>query len=155
MQRFVFLGVALAAALALPAAALANAEQSGIPIVDETFLLVIDDPCTGLALHGDATENGQIRYTDLGDQGHHERVFTTGVVDLFDADDSFVGTWTYEVRFIDAYPPDAQGHVTLWLAGPIAYADGSRAIVRVLEQQTFGKGDVLKLEFLRSICGGG
>ena len=93
--------------------------------------------------------------SDLGDQGHHERVFTKGIVEFYDDEETFVGMWTYDVRFIDAFPPDAQGHVTYWLAGPMAYADGSRAIVRVLEQQTFAKGDVLKLEFLRSVCGGG
>ena len=156
MERSLFLGLAVTAAfaLALPAAVLAKAEQASIEIVEETFLLELDDPCTGVALHGEATESGHIRLTDLGDQGQHERVYTKGIVDLYDAEDSFVGTWTYAVRFINAYPPDAQGHVTYWLRGPIVFADGSRAQMHWVEQQTFGKGDVLKRQFIRASCGG-
>src|SRR5262245_18273762 len=59
------------------------------------------------------------------------------------------------VRFIDAYPPDAQGSVTYWLNGQIVYADGNTASIRVLVQQVCDKGDVLNREFLKTSCGGG
>jgi hypothetical protein len=154
MQRVSFLGLALLVVLAMPATVLARAEQIVFPIVDETFLLEFDDPCTGLALHGDAVENGLVRTTDLGDGGYHDRVSVTGRVDLFDADDAFVGTWTYRLRFLDQFPPDGQGAVTMFQVGPLTYADGSRAIVQGHSHEVFGKGDVLKREFFKTVCGG-
>ena len=154
MRRISIMGLALAALCMAPATALGKAEQFVDRIVDETFTLEIDDPCTGVALHGEATENGQIRTTDLGSRGLHERVNTNGLVELFDHQGAYVGTWTYQVRFINALPPGGQGAVTLWLGGPMTYADGARASWHWLEQQVFGKGDVPKRDFIKSSCGG-
>lgn len=154
MSRIAAMALALMAMLAMPASALGAAEQYVFEIVDETFTLELDDPCTGRTLHGEATENGLVRFTDLGDLGHHQRVAADGIVELYDTDETFVGTWMYQVRFVDAYPPEAQGAVTYWLNGPIVYADGSRAHMRWLEQQVFSKGDVLKRSFINGSCGG-
>jgi hypothetical protein len=155
MHRISLLGLALLVVLATPAAVLARADQVVFQIVDETFLLEFDDPCTGLALHGDAIENGLVRSTDLGDGGYHDRVAVTGSVDLYDDDDAFVGTWTYRLRFLDQFPPDGQGAVTMFQVGPMRYADGSRAIIQGHSHEVFGKGDVLKREFFKTVCGGG
>jgi hypothetical protein len=143
-------------ALVAPAVVAAPAEQIVIRLVDEPADLEFEDPCTGEAVHGVGFETGILRITDLGDQGHHQRVTVRGVADLFDSEDNFVGTWTYRLRFIDQFPPDGQGAVHLIAVGPLEYADGHTAIVRVLfEHQVFGKGDILKREFSNASCGGG
>jgi hypothetical protein len=83
------------AAAAVPAAAVgADAEQIVITLVDEPAPWDFDDPCTGDAVHGIGLESGVVRITELGDQGHHERVNVRGVAELSDSDDNFVGTWT-------------------------------------------------------------
>lgn len=142
-------------ALTAPAAIGARAEQFVIPLVDFPAPLEFDDPCTGEAVHGVGFESGVVRFTDLGDQGHHQRDTTRGVADLYDSEDNFVGTWTYRLRFRDQFPPDAQGAVLLIAVGPLEYADGHTAIVRVLFEHTvFSKGDILKREFSNATCGG-
>lgn len=142
-------------ALIAPAVVAAPAEQIVIRLVDEPAELEFEDPCTGESVHGVGFESGVIRITDLGDQGHHQRVTVRGVADLFDSEDNFVGTWTYRLQFRDQFPPDGQGAVLLIAVGPLEYADGHTAIVQVIfEHQVFGKGDVLKHEFSKATCGG-
>jgi hypothetical protein len=142
-------------ALVVPAAAgAAGAEQFVIPIVDEEAPWDFDDPCTGDAVHGVALENGFVRVTELGDQGHHVRADVRGVVDLFDSDGNFVGTWTYDLRLGDQFPPDAQGAVLIIAIGPLEYADGHTAIVQTHTHQVFEKGDIVKREFFKATCGG-
>jgi hypothetical protein len=138
-------------ALVAPAPVAARAEQIVITLVDEPAPWEFKDPCTGEAVHGLGLESGVARITDLGEQGHHVRVNVHGVADLYDSDENFVGMWTYRLRFRDQY---AQGAVLLLAAGPLEYADGHTAIVKVLEHEVFGKGDVLKREFLKATCGG-
>jgi hypothetical protein len=156
--RKLFCVMVAAVALAMlgaPAAVGARADQFVITLVDFPAPLEFDDPCTGEAVHGVGFETGVVRFTDLGDQGHHQRDTTRGVADLYDSDDNFVGTWTYRLRFRDQFPPDGQGAVLLIAVGPLEYADGRTAIVQVLfEQQVFGKGDILKREFFKATCGG-
>ena len=152
--RWFAAGVIGLAALGAPATALAGATQHVIEI-DEIFLLEFDDPCTGTALHGDAAETGLLRSTDLGDGGYHDRISVTGIADLYDDAGEYVGTWTYRLRFLDQFPPDAQGAVALVQVGPIVYADGTRAIVQGHQHEVFGKGDILKREFFKTICAGG
>ena len=140
--------------LGAPPATAAPAEHVVIPIVNVLEPIDFEDPCTGLALHGIATENGEAHIVDLGDRGHHVRIETLGVVDLYDEQDEFVGTWTYRLRFGDQYPPDGQGAVHMSAVGRLTYADGDVAIVRVLfEHEVFGKGDVSKREFANASCG--
>ena len=142
-------------ALVVPAAAgAAGAEQFVIPIVDEEATWDFDDPCTGDAVHGVGLEDGFIRVTELGDRGHHVRADVRGVVDLFDSDGNFVGTWTYDLRFGDQFPPDAQGAVLIIAIGPLEYADGHTAIVQAHTHQVFEKGDIVKREFFKATCGG-
>jgi hypothetical protein len=156
-DRFRVLCVVIAAtglaALTAPAA-VAAAEQIVFTVADEPAPWEFDDPCTGEAVHGVGLESGVVRITELGDQGHHVRVDVDGVADLYDGEENFVGTWTYSLHFSDQFPPDAQGAVALVAVGPLEYADGHTAIVRVLEHEVFGKGDVLKREFLKASCGG-
>jgi hypothetical protein len=142
-------------ALVAPAAFAAPAEQFVITLVDEPADLEFDDSCTGEAVHGVGFESGVVRFTDLGDQGHHQRDTVRGVADLYDSEDNFVGTWTYRLQFRDQFPPDGQGAVLLIAVGPLEYADGHTAIVRVLFEHTvFGKGDILKRQFSKASCGG-
>jgi hypothetical protein len=142
-------------ALVVPATAVsADAEQTVTPLVDEPALWDFDDPCTGDAVHGDGLESGVLRETELGDQGHHLRVNVRGLVELFDSDDNFAGTWTYHLRFGDQFPPDGQGAVHLIAVGPLQYADGHTAIVHVHEHAVFEKGDITKREFIKATCGG-
>jgi hypothetical protein len=142
-------------ALVAPAAVATPAEQFVITLVDEPADLEFTDPCTGEALHGVGFESGVVRFTELGDQGHHQRDNVRGVADLYDSEDNFVGTWTYRLRFRDQFPPDAQGSVLLIAVGPLEYADGHTAIVQVIfEHNVFGKGDILKHEFSKATCGG-
>ena len=141
-------------AFTAPAAVGAGAEQFVITLVDEPAPWEFDDPCTGDAVHGVGLESGVLRFTDLGDRGHHLRVNVGGVADLFDSDENFVGTWTYRVRFGDQFPPDGQGAVGLIAVGPLAYADGHTAIVQVHEHEVFAKGDILRREFFKATCGG-
>jgi hypothetical protein len=142
-------------ALVVPATAVgADAEQIVTTLVDEPAPWDFDDPCTGDAVHGDGLESGVLRVTEPGDQGHHLRVNVRGVVELFDNDDTLVGTWTYHLRFGDQFPPDGQGAVHLIAVGPLEYADGHRAIVHVHEQAVFDKGDITKREFFKATCGG-
>jgi hypothetical protein len=141
-------------ALGAPAAVGAGAEQVVFTLVDEPAPWDFDDPCTGDAIHGLGLESGVIRFTDLGDRGRHIRINVRGVADFFDSEENFVGTWTYRLRFGDQFPPDAQGTVHQIAVGPLEYADGSTRIVQVHEHEVFGKGDILKREFLRTTCGG-
>jgi hypothetical protein len=153
--RTSLLAVLAVAVLAYPAAAVGGgAEQIVITLVDEPAPWEFDDPCTGTSVHGIATENGLVRITELGAQGHHVRADVRGTVDLFDEGDDFVGTWTYRLRFGDQFPPDGQGAILLLAVGPLQYADGHTAIVQVHEHEVFGKGDILKREFFKATCGG-
>lgn len=136
------------------AAATAGAEQSVIPIVNEPALVELDDPCTGVALHGIGRENGVVRITELGDQGYHQRVDVRGVVDLYDDEDDFVGTWIYGLSFGDQFPPDGQGAVHFIVIGPLEYADGHSAIVQIHLHAVFEKGEEVKREFGKATCGG-
>jgi hypothetical protein len=153
--RWLAIGATMLAALAIPAAAHAGAQQVVIQIVDEPVPLEFDDPCTGLALHGVAIENGVIRITDLGDGGYHQRVDVRGTADLFDDLGGFVGTWSYRLTFRDQFPPDAQGAVSNVAVGPIEYADGRTAVIQGHTHEVFGKGDALKLEFFKTHCARG
>ena len=137
-----------------PAAFGAGAEQIVIRLVDEPAPWDFVDPCTGDAVHGVGFESGVVRITDLGERGHHDRVNVRGVADLYDSEENFVGTWTYRLRFGDQFPPDEQGAVHLVAVGPLEYADGHTAIVLVHEHEVFGKGDILKREFVKATCGG-
>lgn len=141
-------------ALSAPAAVGAGAEQFVITLVNQPAPWEFDDPCTGDALHGVGFESGVVRFTDLGDQGHHQRDTVRGVADLYDSEDNFVGTWTYHLQFRDQFPPDGQGAVLLLAVGPLEYADGHTAIVKVLEHEVFGQGDTLKREIFKTTCGG-
>jgi hypothetical protein len=142
-------------ALVVPAAAVgADAEQIVDTVTDEPAPWDFDDPCTGDAVHGDGLESGVVRITELGDRGHHLRVNVRGVVDLYDSDGNFVGTWTYQLRVGDQFPPDGQGAVLTIAVGPLEYADGHTAIVQVQEHRVFDKGDIPKREFFKATCGG-
>jgi len=142
-------------ALVVPATAVgADAEQIVETVTDEPAPWDFDDPCTGDAVHGDGLESGVVRITELGDRGHHLRLNVRGVVDLYDSDDNFVGTWTYQLRVGDQFPPDGQGAFLIIAVGPLEYADGHTAIVQVQEHRVFDKGDTLKREFLKATCGG-
>ncbi len=154
-MRRIVVAVLAVGALVLPAAAVgAGAEQIVITFVDEPATWEFDDPCTGNAVHGVATESGVVRITELGDQGYHVRVKVEGTVDLYDDEENFVGTWTYHLSFGDQFPPDGQGAVLLLAVGPLEYADGHTAIVQVHEHAVFEKGDTLKREFFKATCGG-
>ena len=153
--RWVAVPAIALAALVAPATVHAGAQQVVFDIVDEPVLLEFDDPCSGIPLHGMAVENGIVRVTDLGDRGYHERVDVRGVADLFDEGGEFVGTWTYRLRFLDQFPPDAQGAVVNVAVGPLEYATGETVIVQGHTHEVFGKGDVLKLEFFKTICARG
>jgi hypothetical protein len=150
-------GVAIAAlalvALALPVTAGAGAEQFVISLVDEPISYEFPDPCRGGVLAAEGTESGVVRITELGEQGHHVRVDVRGTADLYDGD-TFVGTWTYHLRFGDQFPPGGQGAVHQVSVGPLEYADGQTAIVQGHEHEVFGKDDVLKREFFKTVCGG-
>ena len=154
--RLIFVLAALAlGTLSAPTAVSARAQQFVIQLVNEPAELEFVDPCTGEAVHGVGFETGVVRFTDLGDQGHHQRDTVRGVADLYDSEENFVGTWTYRLRFRDQFPPDGQGAVLLIAVGPLEYADGHTAIVQVLFEHTvFGKGDILKREFSKAVCGG-
>jgi hypothetical protein len=152
--RRLVVGLLALVALTIPTAAIAAAEQIVITLVDEPSFWEFDDPCTGEALHGEGTESGVIRITELGDQGHHVRVKVNGVVDLYDEGDEFVGTWSYHTSFGDQFPPDAQGAVHFIASGPLEYADGSTSIIHGHEHTVFEKGDIVKREFFKAVCGG-
>jgi hypothetical protein len=76
------------------------------------------------------------------------------VADLYDSEESLVGTWTYRLWFGDQFPPDGQGAVLMIAVGPLEYADGHTAIVQVHEHEVFAKGDILKREFFKATRGG-
>jgi hypothetical protein len=153
-MRPALIAIVALAALIAPANARGAAEQIVIDVVDEPVTFEFPDPCRGGTLDAEGTESGIIRITDLGDQGHHVRVDVRGTVDLFDDAGAFVGTWTYRLRFRDQFPPDAQGAVMQISVGPLQYADGTRAIVQGHEHEVFAKGDILKREFFKTVCGG-
>jgi len=150
--RRIAIAVLALVALAVPAAAIAAAEQIRITLVDEPAGWDLDDPCTGQALHGLGAESGTVHIVELGDQGFHVRVKVEGSVDLFDDEETFVGTFTYRVNFGDQFPPDGQGGVRFWARGPLDYADGTSAMISVFEHEVFAKGDILKREFVKANC---
>ena len=139
--------------LALPVTAAATAEHILIPIVNQpTPWDPFEDPCTGTVVHGIGIENGQVKITELGPQGHHVQVRVDGRVDLLDEADELVGTWTYHIRFSDQFPPDAQGAVTFIARGPVQYTDGSSAVITLHSHEVFEMGAALTHEFLKASC---
>ena len=143
------------AAFAVPAGAIAAAEQIVIALVDEPAPWEFDDPCTGEALHGIGIENGTVRITELGDKGHHVRLNVHGTADLFDDSEDLVGTWTYHLTFTDEFPPGGQGAVHMTASGPLVYEDGHSAIIHVAHHHVFDKGDVEKFPARdTATCGG-
>ena len=144
MQGMVLAAVVVGLLLVPTSSATAAAEQIVIPLVDEPAPWEFDDPCTGNAVHGTGIENGYVRITDLGDQGHHQRAHVSGVADLFDVDENFVGTWTYRLVFTDQFPPDGQGAVHITAVGPLVYADGRVVVLHVYHHHVFAKGDIEK-----------
>ncbi len=154
MRRILITVLALGA-LALPAAALAaGAQQIVERYVDVPTLWELDDPCNGTALHGEGPESGVLRVTELGDKGYHLRASANGAVDLYDDNDDFVGTWTYVTNFQDQYPPDGQGAAKGLAVGPLQYEDGHIAIIQIHLHAVFEKGDIVKREFFKAVCGG-
>jgi hypothetical protein len=151
-MRWIAIAILALAGLVIPATAVAAAEHIVIPIVNAPTPWEFDDPCTGDAVHGIGIENGFVKITELGAQGHHVQVRVDGRVDLYDDGDDFVGTWTYRIRFGDQFPPDGQGAVSFQAVGPLEYADGSTAIVTLHEHQVFEKGDMEKRAFIKSSC---
>jgi hypothetical protein len=153
MTRSIVIAVLACLALALPVTAAATAEHILIPIVNEpTPWDPFEDPCTGTVVHGIGIENGQVKITELGAQGHHVQVRVDGRVELLDEGDDPVGTWTYHIRFSDQFPPDAQGAVTFIARGPVEYADGSLAVITLHTHDVFEKGDAVKHEFAKASC---
>ena len=141
------------AAVVVPAAALAAAEHILIPIVNQpTPWDPFEDPCTGTVVHGTGIENGQVKITELGPQGHHVQVRVDGEVVLLDDANDPVGTWTYHIRFSDQFPPGAQGAVTFIAKGPVEYEDGSSAVITLHSHEVFEKGDTQKHEFEKALC---
>ncbi len=149
-------GLVMAVALALggPATA-APAEQLVFTLADEPAPWEFEDPCTGVMVQGIGVENGIVRLTDLGDQGTHFRVKVTGVADLFDNRDNFVGRWTYRLVATDQIPPDGQGAVHFTASGRVAYVGGRTAILHVFHHHVFDKGEVEKFPARdTAACGG-
>jgi len=150
--RWIAVAACMLTAMVFPATSGAAAEHILIPIVNEPSPWEFDDPCTGTAVHGIGTENGYVRITELGPQGHHVQVRVDGVVNLFDDEDEPVGTWTYRIRFGDQFPPDGQGAVSFQAVGLLAYANGSTAVITLHSHEVFDKGDVVKREFFKATC---
>ncbi len=151
VRRIAIVVLALAA-LIVPTTAVAGAEQIVITLVDEPAPWEFDDPCTGTPVHGIGIENGFVKITELGAQGHHVQVRVDGRADLYDDEDNFVGTWTYTIRFGDQFPPDGQGAVSFQAVGPLEYADGSHAVITIHGHTVFDKGDTVKHEFEKASC---
>jgi hypothetical protein len=136
-----------------PAAGAPGAEQIVITLEDDPVVIEdFPDPCTGQILHGEGVQNGTIRITDLGERGHHARTDVSGEVDFFDAEGTFVGTWSFETRLIDQLPPDHQGVFRAIDIGPMAYADGTTARFKVNQHEVFAKDDVKKHEWIKFSC---
>jgi hypothetical protein len=150
MGRLVLALIALA--VALPTAALAMAEQIVDVYEDVPTPWAFTDPCTGQDLHGLGTESGIARVTELGDLGEHVRVRADGVVDLFDDDGGFVGTWSYSLHLDNQIPPDEQGALIGRAAGRLEYADGSVAFVTLRFHVVFEKGGSPKRALESSAC---
>jgi hypothetical protein len=141
--------------VAAPAALGAPAEQIVVVIENEPVVIEdFEDPCTGQILQGEGVQNGTIRITDLGEQGHHVRVDVSGEVDFFDAEGNFVGTWSFQTRVGDQFPPEGQGTFLAVDVGPMEYADGTTALFLVHQHEVFEKGDVKKFEIFKTTCGG-
>lgn len=141
--------------VAAPAALAAPAEQIVVVIENEPVVIEdFEDPCTGQILQGEGVQNGTIRITDLAEQGHHVRVDVSGEVDFFDAEGNFVGTWSFQTRVGDQFPPEGQGTFLAVDVGPMEYADGTTALFLVHQHEVFEKGDVKKLEIFKTTCGG-
>ena len=137
----------------VPAAAVATAEHIVIPIVNEpTPVDPFTDPCSGIVVHGTGIENGFVKITELGAQGHHVQVRIDGQVDLENAAEAIVGTWTYRIRFSDQFPPGGQGAVSFQAVGPVVYTNGSSAVITLHSHQVFAKGDTEKRAFEKAKC---
>jgi hypothetical protein len=142
------------AALVVPSAALAGAEQFLDTWDNAPTPWALVDPCTGVDLSGVGTESGVARATFPDAGVEHVRVQARGTVDLYDGKGAFVGTWTYHVNLESQVPPARQGIVHALAVGPLRYADESAAIVQVQFLLVFEKGEIVKRAFQRSTCGG-
>jgi hypothetical protein len=136
-----------------PAVGAPGAEQLVITLEDDPVVIEdFPDPCTGQILQGEGVQNGTIRITELGERGHHVRLDVSGEVDFFDAEGTFVGTWSFETRLRDQLPPDGQGVFRVIDIGPMVYADGTTARFKVNQHEVFEKGDVKKREWIKTSC---
>jgi hypothetical protein len=142
----------LAVAAVLAPAGLSAPEQVVDAYADRPTPWSFVDPCTDEEVAGLGTESGIARVTLLGDKGEHVRVSGDGVVDLFDGDGAFVGTWSYGFHLTDQIPPDRQGAVSGRASGPLRYADGSVAQVTLRFHYVFAKGNTPKHVFDGGTC---
>ena len=142
----------LAVAAVLAPAGLGAAEQVVDAYADRPTPWSFVDSCTGEEVAGLGAESGIARATLLGEEGEHVRVSGDGIVDLFDGDGGFVGTWSYSFHLTSQIPPDEQGTLSGRASGPLRYADGSVAQVTLRFHYVFAKGGLPKRVFEGGAC---
>jgi hypothetical protein len=153
-------------ALLLPAAASAGAEQFSESWTDEpTSWYMGEFACTGkpATVAGTGLESGSVRVTETTNpEGAHVRLDIEGSVDLYAASGppwdvqlgAYVGTWTYSAHVVEEYGPGGNAAITGATHGPIVFADGSTAILKISFTVVFDREDGLKLFFAKGACGG-
>jgi hypothetical protein len=162
-----FLAAAFAvAALAVPAAASAGgAVQFSDSWTDEpTSWYMGEFACQGKPpiVAGNGLDSGSVRVTETTDpEGAHVRLDIEGSVDLYEAFGppwdvhlgAFVGTWTYSAHRVEQYGPGGTGALSGVSHGPIVFADGDTAQLKVGFTLILDREEGPQLFFAKAACG--
>jgi hypothetical protein len=164
MRKLIVIAACVLLGVALPSAATAGAVQLSESFTDEPISWFMGEfACTGkpATVAGTGLESGSVRITETPNGGAHVRLTLDGDVDLYEATGSpddpklgaYVGTWTYSTHLDEQIAPGGQQAISGATRGPIVFADGSRAILKISFHVLFG-ADGPKLFFAKAACGG-
>jgi hypothetical protein len=154
-----------AAALAVPAAAWAGADQTTETWTNEPSGLFYNGGgsfCTGQTVAGYGVSSGSAQITETPNGGFHARGSETTTVQLYEAFGppwdvsfgAFVGTWTVTAHFDEQFQPGAResnGSVT---AGTVTYADGTTERFQILFRLVLPPDGPPQLFLVKFVCSG-
>jgi hypothetical protein len=166
VRRLLVAAVAVAA-LAVPAAASAGGvvQFSESWTNEPTFWYMGEFACEGTSgtVAGTGTDSGSVHVTETADpEGAHVRLDIEGSVDLYEASGppwdvhfgAFVGTWTYAAHQVEQYGPGGTGALSGVSHGPIVFADGDTAQLKIGFTLILDREEGPQLFFAKAACGG-
>ena len=165
MRRMILIAACALVAAALPAIAGAGAVKFEDSWTNEPQDWYMGEfACTGKpsAVAGTALTSGSVRATETPGPGAHVQLSIEGSVALYEAAGppwdpqlgAYVGTWTYTAHQVENYNPSEQAVLSGVSHGPIVFADGNTAMLKIGFTLIFEADGSPKLFFAKAACGG-